>query len=88
MSALKTSSKTFLNDDVQDNCRQESMITISPNSITNAHTTLTTHNSDVDLNYNPTPMMQGSRRITNRSSLARRGDAGGHFLNNGKSDSC
>lgn len=89
--ALKTTStsKTFLKDDIQDNnLRQESMITISPNSLTNAQTILTTCNSEMDLNYNHPLIMQGSRRCTNRATLVRRGEAGGCYLNNGKSDSC
>lgn len=86
MPTLKTTSKTFLNEDVQDNLRQESIITISPNSLTNAQTTLTTHNSEMDLNYNPI-LLQGNRRVTNRFA-SKRGDAGGYFLSNGKSDSC
>jgi hypothetical protein len=76
------------NNGVENLC-QESLITLSPNSITNTThlTTLTTHNSDIDLSYNPNS--RSFRRTVNRIGTTRRDDTkNGTYLFNGKSDSC
>jgi hypothetical protein len=76
------------NNGVENLC-QESLITLSPNSITNTThlTTLTTHNSDIDLSYNPNS--RSFRRTVNRIGTTRRDDTkNGIYLFNGKSDSC